>query len=119
VNAAGYTGKPNVDAYETARVDTLVGNTLLPQTIAHACAALNIPWGHICSGSIYSGAKIKVGGGIQVEKDLTQPELRKLVEQSPEKVLGFTETDPPNFSFRDGPCSYYSGSNTNYVNRLV
>ena len=39
VNAAGYTGKPNVDACETAKADTLVGNALLPQTIAHACAA--------------------------------------------------------------------------------
>jgi len=24
--------------------------------------------------------------------------------------LGFTEEDVPNFSFRDGPCSFYSGS---------
>ena len=110
VNAAGYTGKPNVDACEIARADTLAGNTLLPQTIAHACAALNLPWGHVSSGCIYSGAKINSGGAIRVEKDLTQPELRSMVEQSPENILGFTETDPPNFSFRDGPCSFYSGT---------
>ena len=110
VNAAGYTGKPNVDACEIARADTLAGNTLLPQTIAHACAALNLPWGHVSSGCIYSGAKINSGGAIRVEKDLTQPELRTMVEQSPENILGFTETDPPNFSFRDGPCSFYSGT---------
>src|SRR5690348_4729446 len=30
VNAAGFTGKPNVDACETARAETLEGNTLLP-----------------------------------------------------------------------------------------
>ena len=110
VNAAGYTGKPNVDACETARADTLVGNTLLPQTIAHACAALQIPWGHVSSGCIYSGAKIKLGGQIRAEKDMTQPELRTLVEKSPTEVLGFTESDTPNFSFRDGPCSFYSGT---------
>lgn len=110
VNAAGYTGKPNVDACEVAKADTLVGNTLLPQTIAHACAAMNIPWGHVSSGCIYSGAKIKTGNQIAAEKDMTKPEMRKLVEQAPENVLGFTETDTPNFSFRDGPCSFYSGT---------
>lgn len=110
VNAAGYTGKPNVDACELAKADTLAGNTLLPQTIAHACAALNIPWGHVSSGCIYSGAKIKAGTEVRAEKDMTKPELRKLVQEAPERVLGFTETDPPNFSFRDGPCSFYSGT---------
>ena len=49
VNAAGYTGKPNVDACETARADTLAGNTLFPQTIAHACLSAGIPWGHVSS----------------------------------------------------------------------
>jgi len=110
VNAAGYTGKPNVDACETARADTLAGNVLLPQSVAHACGALGIPWGHISSGCIYSGARIKFGGEIRVEKDMTKPELRALVEKSPANILGFTEADPPNFSFRDGPCSFYSGT---------
>jgi len=110
VNAAGYTGKPNVDACETARADTLAGNTLLPQTIAHACALAGIPWGHVSSGCIYSGAKVTVGGRTRVEKDLSQPELHALVEKSPEAIHGFIEMDPPNFSFGAGPCSFYSGS---------
>src|SRR5690242_1219413 len=50
INAAGFTGKPNVDVCETARAETLMGNTLLPQTVAHACAAWKIPWGHVASG---------------------------------------------------------------------
>jgi dTDP-4-dehydrorhamnose reductase len=110
INAAGYTGKPNVDACETARADTLAGNTLLPQTIAHACAAMHIPWGHVSSGCIYSGAKIKTGSEIRAEKDMTKSEMRKLIATSPESILGFTETDTPNFSFRDGSCSFYSGT---------
>src|SRR5271169_6787177 len=44
INAAGYTGKPNVDACELDKAGTLAGNTLLPQTIAHACASAKIPW---------------------------------------------------------------------------
>jgi dTDP-4-dehydrorhamnose reductase len=110
INAAGYTGKPNVDACELAKADTLAGNTLLPQTIAHACAVAKIPWGHVSSGCIFSGAKIVENGKTRVEKDLTRPELRALVEKFPWKISGFTETDTPNFSFRDGPCSFYSGT---------
>ena len=110
INAAGYTGKPNVDACELDKAGTLAGNTLLPQTIAHASAAAGIPWGHVSSGCIFSGAKISEAGKIRVEKDLTRPELHALAEQSPGQILGFTETDTPNFSFRDLPCSFYSGT---------
>jgi dTDP-4-dehydrorhamnose reductase len=110
VNAAGYTGKPNVDACELHKADTLQGNTLFPQTVAHACASLGIPWGHVSSGCIYSGAKVLENGKIRTEKDFTKPELRELVAKTPQAVHGFTETDVPNFSFRDGPCSFYSGT---------
>jgi UDP-glucose 4,6-dehydratase len=110
VNAAGYTGKPNVDACELHKADTLQGNTLFPQTVAQACAAVGIPWGHVSSGCIYSGAKIVENGKTHAEKDFTKPELRALVEKNPSAIHGFTETDTPNFSFRDGPCSFYSGT---------
>jgi len=110
VNSAGYTGKPNVDKCEEAKADTLAGNTLLPQTIAQACAAVKIPWGHVSSGCIFSGAKIVENGTTRTEKDMTRPEAHVLVEKSPEKIHGFTETDTPNFSFRDLPCSFYSGT---------
>src|ERR1039457_2867165 len=110
VNVAGYTGKPNVDACETAQADTLLGNALLPQMIAEACAATNTPWGHVSSGCIYAGAKISDNGAVHVEKDMTRPELRELLEKNPAAIHGFTETDTPNFSFRDGPCSFYSGT---------
>lgn len=110
INAAGYTGKPNVDACETARADTLDGNAMFPERLAHACLVTGIPWGHVSSGCIYSGAKIVQVGQVRVEKDLTRPDCRGVVERSPESIQGFTETDPPNFSFRDLPCSFYSGS---------
>jgi dTDP-4-dehydrorhamnose reductase len=110
VNAAGYTGKPNVDACETAQADTLVGNAMLPQTIAQACAVSAVPWGHVSSGCVFSGAKVTLHGQTHTEKDLTRPDLRSLVEQSPGAIHGFTEADPPNFTFRDPPCSFYSGT---------
>src|SRR5207302_1064217 len=82
INAAGYTGKPNVDACEAAQADTLAGNTLFPQTVAHACLTTDTPWGHVSSGCIFSGAKVVAGGKTRVEKDLTKPELRALVEKN-------------------------------------
>lgn len=110
INAAGYTGKPNVDACETARADTLQGNTLLPLTIAQACAVAQVPLGHVSSGCIYSGAKIKTKDGLAVERDLTKPAMREVLAKNRSAILGFTETDEPNFSFRNPPCSFYSGT---------
>ena len=110
INAAGYTGKPNVDACEEAKADTLFGNSLFPQTVAHACLAASVPWGHVSSGCIFSGAKISEGGKTRTEKDLTRPALHELAEKSPEQILGYTEADTPNFTFRDPPCSFYSGT---------
>ncbi|MBK8478299.1 MAG: sugar nucleotide-binding protein [Opitutaceae bacterium] len=84
LNAAGYTGKPNVDACELHRADCLEGNAVLPGRIAEACTAAGVPWGHVSSGCIYTGAR---------------PD-----------GSGFREIDPPNFSFRTNNCSFYSGT---------
>ncbi len=110
VNAAGYTGKPNVDACETARADTLQGNTLFPLTLAHACAVANVPWGHVSSGCIYAGAWVTENGQRCEEKDLMRPELRGLLGSNRNAITGFLEGDEPNFSFRRPPCSFYSGT---------
>ncbi|MBI1841393.1 MAG: sugar nucleotide-binding protein [Verrucomicrobia bacterium] len=110
VNAAGFTGKPNVDACEQQKTETLQGNTLFPQTLSHACAATNTPWGHVSSGCVYSGAKVRENGAARIERDLAQPALMALLARDRSKFEGFTESDAPNFSFRQPPCSFYSGS---------
>lgn len=84
INAAGYTGKPNVDACELNKTECLNGNAVFPGIIREVCAETHIPWGHVSSGCIFSGSR----------KD----------------GFGFTEEDEPNFSFRHGPCSFYSGT---------
>jgi dTDP-4-dehydrorhamnose reductase len=84
INAAGYTGKPNVDACELHRHECLDGNAVLPGVVADACAAAGVPWGHVSSGCIFTGAR---------------PD-----------GSGFTETDVPNFTFRTNNCSFYSGT---------
>jgi dTDP-4-dehydrorhamnose reductase len=110
INAAGYTGKPNVDACESAKADTLQGNTLFPQALANACAALDIPFGHVSSGCVFAGAWVDYGNGWVVEKDMTRSEFKAIAAKSPEKIRGFDESMIPNFSFRDQPCSFYSGT---------
>jgi dTDP-4-dehydrorhamnose reductase len=83
INAAGYTGRPNVDACELHKADCLAGNAVLPGIIREVCEELQLPWGHVSSGCIFTG---------------TRPD-----------GSGFTESDPPNFSFRQDNCSFYSG----------
>jgi len=84
INCAGFTGRPNVDACETQKTETLFGNSVLPGRIAEACERTRTPWGHVSSGCIFSG-------------------------DGPDGE-GFRETDSPNFDFRRGPCSFYSGT---------
>jgi len=110
VNAAGFTGKPNVDACETARAETLLGNAVLPVTISHACQAAGVRWGHISSGCIYNGARVRVGGRECIEPDLMTPDMQALLNKDRGAFHGFTESDEPNFSFRHPPCSFYSGT---------
>jgi dTDP-4-dehydrorhamnose reductase len=110
INCAGFTGKPNVDACETAQADTLLGNTILPQTIAHACEVAGVPWGHVSSGCIFSGAKVIESGQAMVMRDMTNPEFQSALAHDRAAIRGFTESDTPNFTFRQPPCSFYSGS---------
>ncbi len=110
INAAGYTGKPNVDACEKNQADTLQGNALFPAAVAHACASLGIPFGHVSSGCIYTGGKIILDGRETVEKDLNRPRLQRLLAKNPGAFHGYTEEDEPNFTFRRPPCSFYSGT---------
>lgn len=53
INAAGYTGSPNVDACEIYRDETINGNVLWPLYLEKT--NLNIPIIHISSGCVYTG----------------------------------------------------------------
>lgn len=72
INAAGYTGSPNVDACEKYRQETIDGNVIFPLTLEQKY--LDIPIVHISSGCIYTGYKND----------------------------GWTENDEPNFNFNNG-----------------
>ena len=84
INAAGYTGKPNVDACESNKEDTLHGNVLWPQILTDWCILNDIPLGHVSSGCIYQGRRS---------------------DGNP-----FTEEDEPNFTWEKNNGSFYSGT---------
>lgn len=84
INAAGYTGKPNVDACEKNKEETFFGNVLWPHLLSQWCSLNDIKLIHISSGCIYTGNTL----------DKT----------------GFTEEDEPNFTFKQNNCSFYSGT---------
>jgi len=111
INAAGFTGKPNVDACETQRGETILGNIVLPQTVAEACAAAGVRLGTVSSGCIYTGARVEAeNGGETIEADLNASQLQKLLQTRSSRVKGFVERDAPNFSFAQNNCSCYSGT---------
>ena len=72
INAAGYTGVPNVDACELNKQATIQGNVIWPLSLEQANPS--IPIVHITSGCVYTGL---VSGG-------------------------YTELDEPNFTFDNG-----------------
>jgi UDP-glucose 4,6-dehydratase len=84
INAAGYTGKPNVDACELNKEDTIHGNIIWPQILTDWCMLNDIPLGHVSSGCIYDGRRL---------------------DGKP-----FTEEDEPNLNFKYNNSSFYSGT---------
>ena len=110
INAAGFTGKPNVDACELQKEETTRGNVDFPKMLAQLCHELVIPWGHVSSGCIYSGCLLEREGRWIPEKNMNQDYVRTIALNEPSRIKGFDETFNPNFCFNDGPCSYYSGT---------
>ena len=110
INAAGYTGKPNVDACELDKAGTLHRQ--------HAAAAnhrARLRGGRNSVGARFERLhlfrrencrerKVALGKGFH------QAGIARAGRKNPPAIHGFTETDTPNFSFRDGPCSFYSGT---------
>ena len=84
INAAGFTGKPNVDACEIAKYECLQGNAVLPGIIREVCEDLKIPWGHVFCSCIYSSRR---PDGVDWQK-----------------------MDKPILSFPSLPCSFYNGT---------
>lgn len=82
INAAGYTGKPNVDACELHKAECLMGNAVLPGTIAQACQAAGVPWGHVSSGLFFQGLFFFFGENTAIRATQAGASTRFLPEPS-------------------------------------
>lgn len=81
INAAGKTGRPNIDWCEEHKEETLRSNLTGPLVLLEECRKRGIYWVHLSSGCIYEGT----GPGSSLSPDpLPRGE-------------GFSEDDPPNF----------------------
>lgn len=77
INAAGKTGKPNVDWCEDHKEETIRGNITGPLMLLEECGKRGIYWVHLSSGCIYTSTPLNTGSG---------------------EDGSYTEEDPPNFS---------------------
>ncbi len=62
INAAGKTGRPNIDWCEDHKLETVMSNVEGPLVLLKACADRSIYWVHVGSGCTYEGTG-KDGGG--------------------------------------------------------
>jgi dTDP-4-dehydrorhamnose reductase len=110
INCGGFTGQPNVDACETRRTETILGNVVLAQTVAQACDVADVRLGSVSSGCIYSGVKVQSeDGSWTVRKDMNSADVADLLAARSSRIRGFDEGDAPNFTFESGG-SFYSGT---------
>lgn len=84
INCAAFVGKPNIEACEKQKSQTIKGNILLPIMLKEVCEECGITFCHISTGCLYNG--------------------------NAPKANGWSEKDDPNFSFDFDNCSFYTGS---------
>ena len=110
IHCGGFTGKPNVDACEIHRSETILGNIVLAQTVSQACEATGVRLAAISSGCIYNGTHVQAGdGSCKICEDLNAPDLAGLLHSRSPRIRGFDESDAANFTFETG-SSFYSGT---------
>ena len=72
INAAGITGRPNIDWCEEHKLETIAGNVTGPLNILQACQEREIYWVHLGSGCIFQG-KGPRGKGFLEEDEANPP----------------------------------------------
>ena len=90
-NAAGKTGRPNIDWCEEHKEETLRSNLTGPLILLEECGKRGIYWVHLSSGCIYKGCReFPLPAGEGKGEGPHGERVRGFAQ-------GFTEEDPPNF----------------------
>lgn len=73
INAAGITGRPNIDWCEDHKLETVAGNLIGPLILLQACQERNIYWVHLSSGCIFQGSGPDGDGFKETDDDKATP----------------------------------------------
>jgi 3,5-epimerase/4-reductase len=68
INAAGITGRPNIDWCEDHKLETVTGNVAGVLNLEIACAEKNVYWVHLSSGCIFQGSGPQGMGFMEYDK---------------------------------------------------
>lgn len=91
INAAGKTGRPNVDWCEDHKEETIRSNVTGPLVLLEECLKRGIYWVHLSTGCMYEGTPHQPS----VENFLVRGDAGQV--KGAEGTEGFSEDDPPNF----------------------
>lgn len=85
INAAGITGRPNIDWCEEHKLETVAGNVTGPLNILQTCGERKIYWVHFGSGCIFQGDNN--GKGWKEDDDATPPSFYSWTKYWADSIL--------------------------------
>lgn len=86
INAAGITGRPNIDWCEEHKLETIAGNVMGPLNILQVCHEQGIYWIHFGSGCIFQG-KGPEGKGFREEDEANPPSFYSWTKYWADSIL--------------------------------
>jgi dTDP-4-dehydrorhamnose reductase len=104
INAAGYTGVPNVDACELDKLSTYQANATYPIKLYEACKLVGVRFAHFSSGCIYEGEINSVdanpnffGSSYSISKGITDKYLKSKAHVYRIRMPFTTIDEPKNY----------------------
>jgi len=86
INAAGVTGRPNIDWCEEHKIETVAGNVVGALNVQLACARKNIYWVHLSSGCVFQGSGPH-GKGFMEEDKPSPPSFYSFTKYWADEIL--------------------------------
>jgi len=87
INAAGKTGRPNIDWCEDHKEETVFGNVVVPVLLSTKCSELGIKFVHIGSGCVYDGGNNGQGYSEEDEPNFYGPQFYAKTKIDSERIL--------------------------------
>ena len=95
---------------QAEREKMMAANAILPQMIARICSMTKTPWGQFPPAKSIPGPRCLRTRRYGRKRTSAGRFYAELYEKEPARFLGYTELDEPNFTFRNSPSNFYSGT---------